>query len=563
MGLVLRLSDKCNNKCFFCKNYHQNSTIYTLEDINRLDDKKEEITITCESIISNNFFETLKVLKEKNKEITIETNGRIFLYQDIIDKIKKFNIKNINILILGSNENSYQRLTKIRDSFRQSLGGIKKIIKNNFDINAKIIITEENMAEAESLISLARKIKPKTITADFLLSDEYIEDRYKVAKYIYDKHKDIIILGADDELRILGIVYNRNIIGPSYLDIDITNKCNLNCNYCWDHSPLLKDSKKDIEWLNKSIDFELFKKIVLEAKEMRTQQIGFGGSGEPLLHPKVREMISFIKSQDMDVTICTNGILIDSDMSNFLAKNNVQLRVNISAGTKLTYEKTHSNNSDKFEMIKENLLSYSENLKSLHPKSKWEIINIITKDNYTELKEMVQLGIDTKCDEIHFMMMNTVEETKSLLIPNEEVKDFKLLIDETIEFEKSRTIWTNLRLLRDIVNTNKNSTTNGFYNYTEEISPEVGCYCSWYYNRIDSENCLNLCGELPIESSSIENGNMIKILNSELVKNIRTKIQDKNPKTMLEICKSCFEYQTNLMIHEKMKEVGAIKSKNG
>lgn len=94
--------------------------------------------------------------------------------------------------------------------------------------------------------------------------------------------------------------------------IEITNNCNLKCDFC------IKNERK-IEFIKE----EKFKLLLNKIKGY-TEYLYFHILGEPLSHPKINELID-IASKDFKINITTNGYLIDR------IKNNKNIRqVNIS-----------------------------------------------------------------------------------------------------------------------------------------------------------------------------------------------------------------------------------------
>ena len=92
--------------------------------------------------------------------------------------------------------------------------------------------------------------------------------------------------------------------------IEITNRCNLSCDFC------IKN-KREL----KNISIEEFK-IVLKKLKPYTKYLYFHILGEPLLHPKINDLIN-LASKDFNINITTNGYLIDkiSDNSNIRQVN--------------------------------------------------------------------------------------------------------------------------------------------------------------------------------------------------------------------------------------------------
>ena len=84
---------------------------------------------------------------------------------------------------------------------------------------------------------------------------------------------------------------------PKSVHLYITNRCNLNCNNCYYRTKF--DQKKEIPL---SIIKELFK----EWKQYKLSSIAIGG-GEPLLHPKIVDVIQLGKELGFYMGVTTNG----------------------------------------------------------------------------------------------------------------------------------------------------------------------------------------------------------------------------------------------------------------
>lgn len=94
--------------------------------------------------------------------------------------------------------------------------------------------------------------------------------------------------------------------------LEITNSCNLNCDFCIKNGRTIK-----------YINIDEFK-IVLDKIKDYTDYLYFHVLGEPILHPNINELID-IASINFKVNITTNGYLIDR------IKNNKNIRqINIS-----------------------------------------------------------------------------------------------------------------------------------------------------------------------------------------------------------------------------------------
>ena len=105
-------------------------------------------------------------------------------------------------------------------------------------------------------------------------------------------------------------IYNMKKFKKVY--IEITNNCNLNCTFCI-------HNKRD----KKFISFNEFK-IVLQKLENYTDYLYFHILGEPLLHPKINELIDYA-SNKFNINITTNGYLIKRINNNKIRQLNISL----------------------------------------------------------------------------------------------------------------------------------------------------------------------------------------------------------------------------------------------
>ena len=109
---------------------------------------------------------------------------------------------------------------------------------------------------------------------------------------------------------------------PKKMDIDITNRCNLRCRYCY-HFESAGDAGGDLptgEWL----------RFFEELNRCAVTEVTLAG-GEPFMREDLREILGGIVKNRMRFSILSNGTLIDDDMAAFIAStgrcNYVQVSV--------------------------------------------------------------------------------------------------------------------------------------------------------------------------------------------------------------------------------------------
>lgn len=99
--------------------------------------------------------------------------------------------------------------------------------------------------------------------------------------------------------------------------IEITNICNLSCSFC---------SKSTRQ--SESMSINKFEEVIEKIKNY-TDTIYLHVKGEPLLHPKLKEIFNICDANNIRVNLTTNGILLKNKVDE-LTTNNCLKTINIS-----------------------------------------------------------------------------------------------------------------------------------------------------------------------------------------------------------------------------------------
>jgi tungsten cofactor oxidoreducase radical SAM maturase len=137
------------------------------------------------------------------------------------------------------------------------------------------------------------------------------------------------------------------------LYIEVTTACNLNCHTCIRHS-----------WVasNANMSMDIFQKILDSLPGLpQLERVVFTSFGEPLVHPKIFDMIAAIRGYGLDVTLGSNGILLSEKVARKLVDLGVDLlMVSIDGVKPEVYEDVRDtqlsdvlNNLKRFNQIKE------------------------------------------------------------------------------------------------------------------------------------------------------------------------------------------------------------------
>lgn len=151
---------------------------------------------------------------------------------------------------------------------------------------------------------------------------------------------------------------------PLFIDIEVTNMCNLKCPFC---ARTFKENKMQKGF----IAFNTVKRIINEGADNNLYGVKFNIRGEPLLHPQIYEFIQYAKSKRLvDVYFNTNAMLLTKELADRLIDTGLdRISISIEGHTKKVYEKYRVGaNFEKLVSNIENLQSLKRKRNVKHPK---------------------------------------------------------------------------------------------------------------------------------------------------------------------------------------------------
>lgn len=167
--------------------------------------------------------------------------------------------------------------------------------------------------------------------------DKYLIDHHKI---MYHPERLALWLKAYNSWKIAKKLY------PIYAEISLSQTCNHNCRFCaFDYL------RKEGEFAN----FENLKRTIKEMAEGGVKSVNFSGEGEPLLHPRKKEIIQYAKKRGLDLGLTTNGALLEKSLLKEILPYLTWMRVSIDAAKPTTHFKIHRPKIPDFERIISNL----------------------------------------------------------------------------------------------------------------------------------------------------------------------------------------------------------------
>jgi radical SAM protein with 4Fe4S-binding SPASM domain len=179
------------------------------------------------------------------------------------------------------------------------------------------------------LKSIAEKSYPREITQlELGITSQVFEGVIKNLKeYLDITHKGDAWVSKIEEEKSF-IPFTR----PDSISIDLTTECNLTCRHCY-----LSCSPNQGDFMESDLVFQMLDDLKRKFGDTDCINIRYTG-GEPLLHPKLKELVSYTRRNNFPVTIVTNGVLLTKDKLDFFDEHDVGIFISLEGGTETVHD---------------------------------------------------------------------------------------------------------------------------------------------------------------------------------------------------------------------------------
>ena len=144
----------CNNNCMHCRLPSAKKTTAELLDVvNEVDKKYKSIQLYGGEIFIRDDMLLIIERISADFEVVVHTNARIFTYNSLAQKLRKFNIKAFKVPVFALNERKFDQITGVKGSYQQTFQGIANLAKLGLPVSV-YIPREESNKNLQSLISL-------------------------------------------------------------------------------------------------------------------------------------------------------------------------------------------------------------------------------------------------------------------------------------------------------------------------------------------------------------------------------------------------------------------------
>lgn len=289
--------------------------------------------------------------------------------------------------------------------------------------------------------------------------------------------------------------------GPFYIDVDVTPFCNLYCRGCQYHSSKIRKNSQGSSRYD-HISMQVVDKICAALPELKTKEIFLCGQGEPLLHPRIGDIIKAFKKAHSKVQLFTNGTLIDPAMAKVLVDSGLDVvRASIWALDGEEYKQCYPGTDS------ENLQQALDGIRALHELKtrtglrypKIILTAPLNRFNFFNIESRIRRAHELGCDGLWFDIYNHWGEfsRESLTTDESELLCRKLL--------KLRPVIRSFYMTHNI---------EGFvarYRRGEQAWRAYSCYAGWFHCRIQNNGWVLPCGSCRVALGDLNKNTLTEI----------------------------------------------------
>lgn len=306
------------------------------------------------------------------------------------------------------------------------------------------------------------------------------------------------------------------LVGPGYIHIALTTKCNLACRHCF---PDVSRKKHNIKKVSKELSRDVLDKLIDQTRALGTlNQITFSGGAEDPLSENFLYAVERFAEFVPTVTSFTNGTSMDTAMITAVK----------TAGISLLNVSTEGADKDSYEFVRrgakfETLITNLRHMKSIG--LKFHFYATLMRHNLDSMLKLPALAHELGCEYINFTLLRGADDLAEVGLG---LPDFETFCDFTeklaCELDKYN-INSNLKQLRSAHD--KNRFSMGFLSIAKQIGP---CIDPFHIMNINTDGKWKpCCGTVPIsEKILMEDWSLYDEFNGDHLIKLRASIIDGN-----------------------------------
>jgi radical SAM protein with 4Fe4S-binding SPASM domain len=366
-------------------------------------------------------------------------------------------------------------------------------------------------------------------------------------------------------LRLLGAALNRPIVGPRMVGLEITHFCNLKCGFCESHGHLMPApiiQRRSYAGDRKSMDLDTIQRLARSLAKSGVPWVELSGKGDPVVHPKLPEIIRILKAEGLRCSMFTTGSIPRPDLAATLVECGLdRLNVSLNAATRETWAKVAG--KDMFDKALGFLKEVLELKRRRGSKEPWVRVSfVVCKDNWQDMALSVELLKELGVNEGGWSVMGEMPENVSLQLDTEQAAELRAAIPGWKSTLAAAGVGHDLdSFAKDLELRIRASGQQG--PQENPLQKELPCYEGWMHAVIGPDGAVAPC----CYCENVNLGNVVEtdfetVWKGEKYAEFRNRSLAM-PKTQDAICRECYtscnKVHENRRTHERLHQLGLAR----
>jgi radical SAM protein with 4Fe4S-binding SPASM domain len=373
---------------------------------------------------------------------------------------------------------------------------------------------------------------------------------------------------------VMGILHGGRVFGgPVQANLNLVNRCNLNCIHCFYFSPFLQRSgsrmltrerpgeleaqdEAEIDRIvNQEADPGKTRVLMDELVSLGTRRFQFSGMGEIFLHRNTVELMQRAKAKGCYGVANTNGTLLNHEIiDEIIAMKFDRLRITTMAGTREMFRHTHPGaNAELFDTLQETLLYLSDRKRATGVRWPKVVLSCtVIAHNHQDLADFASFAQAMGVDRIQFHPFDLVGDPglATMALSPDQARSVRDQLSDVQRFLEAAGISHNIG--NYLAASQEHLDTMALYEH-------IPCYYGWLAVRITVEGMLYPCARCFHSLGNVYESGFRRIWKGEAYRRFRSEalaINHRRTPVAGCDCRSCVHHHANLHVFELLHPIG-------
>jgi GTP 3',8-cyclase len=228
----------------------------------------------------------------------------------------------------------------------------------------------------------------------------------------------------EEDLIFRGIQDGRAYGGPFHLTLFPTDRCNLDCFFCYTET--LREVALELDW-------GVLQRALRDAIASGLKSLSFGGGGEPFLYKNLNGILDLADEHDLKIdSVKTNGTAVTESLAERLVQRGLnRVTISLNETTAETYASMNQCSPRLFDRAMAGAANLVKAKQKFQSATDIEVQVFAWKGNYQRLAEMVETAFSTGAEFVYISTLDQQPLAKRMSA--DEKEEFKGIVTQVVQ----------------------------------------------------------------------------------------------------------------------------------